>query len=93
MSNTGPESTVPPAASGGGGARLRRAGAGAGEGRAPAALRPVERASDAMAVRRVRKAYEDMGVMHFAETDVGALFEEDNRVAEAFDTGRLDVAS
>jgi hypothetical protein len=42
---------------------------------------------------RVRKAYEDMGVMHFAETDVGALFEEDNRVAEAFDTGRLDVAS
>ena len=60
MSNTGPESTVPPAASGGGGARLRRAGAGAGEGRAPAALRPVERASDAMAVRRVRKAYEQV---------------------------------
>jgi hypothetical protein len=32
--NTGPESTVPAAASGGGGGRLRRPGAGAGEGRA-----------------------------------------------------------
>jgi nicotinate phosphoribosyltransferase len=34
MSNTGPESSVPPAASGGGGAGLRRAGADAGQGRA-----------------------------------------------------------
>jgi uncharacterized SAM-binding protein YcdF (DUF218 family) len=34
MSNTGPESTVPRATSGGGGARLRRARAAAGEGRA-----------------------------------------------------------
>src|SRR2546426_3084207 len=34
MSNTGPESTVPPPASGGGGAGLRPAGAGAGQGRA-----------------------------------------------------------
>src|SRR2546426_3989849 len=33
MSNTGPESTVPPPASGGGGAGLRPAGAGAGQGR------------------------------------------------------------
>jgi exodeoxyribonuclease VII small subunit len=33
MSNTGPESTVPGAAPGGGGARLRPAGADAGEGR------------------------------------------------------------
>ena len=34
MSNTGPESTVPRAASGGGGAGLCPAGADAGEGRA-----------------------------------------------------------
>jgi hypothetical protein len=34
MSNTGPESTVPPAVSGDGGGRLRRPGADAGEGRA-----------------------------------------------------------
>ena len=34
VDNTGPESTVPPAASGGGGAGLRAAGATAGEGRA-----------------------------------------------------------
>ena len=34
VSNTGPESTVPPAAPGGGGAGLRPAGAVAGEGRA-----------------------------------------------------------
>ena len=34
MSNTGPESHVPPAASGDGGAGLRPAGAVAGEGRA-----------------------------------------------------------
>jgi oxaloacetate decarboxylase alpha subunit len=33
VSDTGPESTVPPAGSGGGGARLSRAGADAGEGR------------------------------------------------------------
>jgi hypothetical protein len=32
--NTGPESPVPPAVSGGGGAGLRPAGAAAGEGRA-----------------------------------------------------------
>jgi enoyl-CoA hydratase len=41
MSNTGPESRVPPAASGGGGAGLRPAGADAGEGRAELVL--VER--------------------------------------------------
>jgi hypothetical protein len=34
MGNTGPEGTVPRAAPGGGGARLRGAGAAAGEGRA-----------------------------------------------------------
>jgi hypothetical protein len=34
MGNTGPESTVPRAASGGGGAGLRPAGADAGQGRA-----------------------------------------------------------
>jgi hypothetical protein len=34
MSNTGPESPVPPAVSGRGGAWLRPAGAAAGEGRA-----------------------------------------------------------
>jgi acetyl-CoA synthetase len=36
VSNTGPESTVPPAAAGGGGAGLRPAGADAGEGRGAA---------------------------------------------------------
>jgi P-aminobenzoate N-oxygenase AurF len=34
---------------------------------------------------RVRKAYEDMGVMEFAEVDSAAILENDNRVAEEFD--------
>src|SRR5262249_21541774 len=37
---------------------------------------------------RVRKAYEDMGVIGFAETDIGALLENDNCVAEQFDIRR-----
>ena len=33
----------------------------------------------------MRKAYEDMGVMEFADTDAAAILENDNRVAEEFD--------
>jgi len=34
---------------------------------------------------RVRRAYDDMGVMEFADTDAAAILENDNRVAEEFD--------
>jgi len=34
---------------------------------------------------RVRRAYEDMGVMEFAEVDAAAILDNDNRVAEEFD--------
>jgi hypothetical protein len=34
---------------------------------------------------RVRRAYEDMGVLEFAEVDSAAILENDNRVAEEFD--------
>jgi len=34
---------------------------------------------------RVRRAYEDMGVMEFAEVDAAAILNDDNRVAEEFD--------
>jgi hypothetical protein len=34
---------------------------------------------------RVRKAYEDMGVLEYAEVDSAAMLENDNRVAEEFD--------
>ena len=34
---------------------------------------------------RVRRAYEDMGVMEFAEVDAAAILDDDNRVAEEFD--------
>src|SRR4030095_14533175 len=34
---------------------------------------------------RVRKAYEDMGVMEFAAVDAQAMLENDGRVAEEFD--------
>ena len=34
---------------------------------------------------RVRKAYEDMGVMEFAQVDAQAMLENDGRVAEEFD--------
>jgi hypothetical protein len=34
---------------------------------------------------RVRRAYEDMGVMEFAEVDSASILENDNRVAEEFD--------
>ncbi|HEX6082042.1 MAG TPA: ferritin-like domain-containing protein [Methylomirabilota bacterium] len=34
---------------------------------------------------RVRKAYEDMGVMEFADVDAAAILDNDNRVAEEFD--------
>jgi len=38
---------------------------------------------------RVRKAYEDMGVLEFADVDTAALLENDNRVAEEFDAKRF----
>jgi hypothetical protein len=38
--------------------------------------------------QRVRKAYEDMGVMEFATVDSAAILENDNRVAEEFDAKR-----
>jgi hypothetical protein len=34
---------------------------------------------------RVRKAFEEMGVLSFAETDAQAMLDDDNRVADAFD--------
>ena len=34
---------------------------------------------------RVRKAYADMGVMEYAETDAAAMLANDERVAEEFD--------
>jgi len=34
---------------------------------------------------RVRRAYEDMGVLEFAEVDSASILENDNRVAEEFD--------
>ncbi len=37
---------------------------------------------------RVRKAYEDMGVIAFADTDAQAMLENDGRVAEQFDAKR-----
>jgi hypothetical protein len=37
---------------------------------------------------RVRKAYEDMGVLGFADTDAQAMLDNDNRVAEQFDAKR-----
>jgi P-aminobenzoate N-oxygenase AurF len=37
---------------------------------------------------RVRKAYEEMGVMSFADTDAQAVLENDGRVAERFDAER-----
>jgi len=37
---------------------------------------------------RVRQAYEDMGVMSFADTDAQAVLENDGRVADQFDAKR-----
>ena len=38
---------------------------------------------------RVRKAYEDMGVLEFADVDTAAMLENDSRVAEEFDAKRF----
>jgi hypothetical protein len=38
---------------------------------------------------RVRRAYEDMGVLEFADVDTAAILENDNRVAEDFDAKRF----
>lgn len=42
---------------------------------------------------RVRKAFEDLGALHYAERDGAAMLEEDNRVAEEFDAKRLVEAT
>jgi len=34
---------------------------------------------------RVRRAYEDMGVLEYADVDSASILENDNRVAEEFD--------
>jgi len=38
---------------------------------------------------RVRKAYEEMGVLDFATVDAAAVLEEDGRIAEEFDARRM----
>jgi hypothetical protein len=38
---------------------------------------------------RVRRAFEDLGAMQFADRDGAAMLEEDNRVAEEFDARRF----
>jgi hypothetical protein len=38
---------------------------------------------------RVRRAYQDMGVMEFADVDAAAILDDDNRVAEEFDAKQL----
>ncbi len=40
---------------------------------------------------RIRKAYEEMGVLQYAETDLDALAERDRQIAEQFDAGREGV--
>jgi hypothetical protein len=40
---------------------------------------------------RIRKAYADMGVIGYAETDIEALSEEDQRVAIEFDRRREEI--
>ncbi len=37
---------------------------------------------------KVRKGYEAMGILEFAELDATAMFENDNRIADDFDAGR-----
>src|SRR5262249_41510097 len=39
--------------------------------------------------KRVRRAYEDMGVIEFADVDSAVLLENDNRVADEFDAKKL----
>jgi len=39
--------------------------------------------------QRVRRAYEDMGVMEFATVDAQAMLDNDNRVAEDFDAKKF----
>ena len=42
---------------------------------------------------KIQRAYEEMGVLHFAELDPQALQEEDERIAQEIDgeqTGRVD---
>jgi hypothetical protein len=38
---------------------------------------------------RVRRAYEDMGVISYADVDAEAILENDNRVAEEFDARQV----
>ena len=41
---------------------------------------------------RVRKAFEDLGVLQFADRDSAAMLADDNRVAEDFDAKRMTAA-
>jgi hypothetical protein len=41
---------------------------------------------------RIRKAFADMGVLDFAETDLEAVMAEDERTAEEIDAARLSPA-
>jgi hypothetical protein len=40
---------------------------------------------------KIRKAYEDMGIMGLADTDVQALSTRDEQVAEEFDARRGEI--
>ena len=40
---------------------------------------------------RIRKAYADMGIMGFADTDLDALADNDQTVAEQFDERRAMI--
>ena len=42
---------------------------------------------------RIQKAYTDMGVIGFADMDVDALHDEDERIAKDFDARRAYVSS
>ncbi len=42
---------------------------------------------------RIRAAYEDMGVMHFADTDIDALQADDERIAADFDARKAYVSA
>jgi len=40
---------------------------------------------------RIRKAYADMGIIGFADTDIEAIAAHDERVGEEFDRRRAEV--
>ena len=42
---------------------------------------------------RIRAAYEDMGVMHFADNDIEAMQADDERIAADFDARKAYVSA